>query len=115
MTNIEKSAGMQALSGLASSPVAKLGLKYWWLAIPAGIAFWSKWKARDKHDMGTIMEDLGCALGPVFPLILLVEMMETNGKPQQVVVAGPVKDAQFTVNQPAAEPVEAGTGYTPGG
>lgn len=117
MTPIDKSVGLQSLGQLAAnSPLVRLTVRYWWLALPAGLAFYSRWKRRPSHDMASIMEDLGAALGPVFPLVLLMEMMDGNKTPTGPLATGPVKDATFTLkpsDTATAEPQQAAEGFIP--
>jgi hypothetical protein len=94
------------LSGLANShPLVRVAAKYWWLAIPAGIAMWSKARRRDKTDVGTILEDFGASFGPVIPVILLGEMLSDKeskaaAAAPQVGIQGPIKEASFITVQP---------------
>lgn len=111
------------LSGLANShPLVRVAAKYWWLAIPAGIAMWSKARRREKTDVGTILEDFGSSFGPVIPVILLGEMLADKeskaaaATPAPVGIQGPIKDAAFVLQPQPAPKMDPNTvfaGSTP--
>lgn len=97
MSPLEQSTLMQTLAGLSRShPLVKVLLRYWWLALPAGFVFWSRFKARNKHDIASVMEDVSIAIGPIVPLIMLSEMVSKEPPAAPVSgLGGTVKDAQF--------------------
>lgn len=100
------------LSGLAGSPLSKVAVKYWWLAIPAGFAMWTLARKRDKVDAAGLIQDFGTCFGPVIPLIVLCEMMADRAEKQAAAAApvaglalqGPVKEADFALAAPVATP-----------
>jgi hypothetical protein len=111
------------LAGLAGSPLSKVALKYWWLALPAGFAMWTLTRKRDKIDAAGLIQDFGTAFGPVIPLIVLCEMMADRAERQAAaapaapvsgLLQAPMKDADFSLaGQEAAS--SATPQFMPGG
>lgn len=63
------------LAGLAGSPLTRVAVKYWWLALPSAFAMWQLTKKRDKIDTLGVLQDFGVCFGPIIPVIVLCEMM----------------------------------------
>ncbi len=117
MSPMENKAAFQALAGLAqNSPLVRLGMKYWWLVIPASVGVYLKAKARPSRSLVTYLEDFGICFGAVVPIVMLSEMvvMAKPAAPAPVPTAPPgsmpmgdvpIKDAQFKLSSaPAPKP-----------
>lgn len=102
MNPIENKAAFQALAGIAeNNPLVRTAIKYWWLAIPAGIVMYYKIRKAPEINLETILTSFGVSFGPIFPLIMLSESM-ANRTAAPASAAPQVKDAQFqVVSQPA--------------
>ena len=110
---------LSMLSGLASSPLARIGFKYWWILLPAAGAIWLKvQKRRKKADFEWIdaLDDVALVAMITVPLIQLSECATQPpvgglaGQPSAPVsfAGNPVKDAVFTP-KPAGTPIPTAT------
>jgi hypothetical protein len=64
------------LAGVVANPVTRLGLRYWWAAVPVGLALWSQYKEQRAHGsvkLHTLMANAGMVLAPVVSLVILLE------------------------------------------
>lgn len=118
--SIDNKIGFQALAGLANShPLVKTALKYWWLALPAGWAFYSLTKERPKVSVGGVISDFSLTFGPIISIIMLAEMIEQKQKPATPVQApvqglsGEIKEAQFNITSGRTVPGPQYPGTTP--
>lgn len=113
------------LAGLAGSPLSRVAMKYWWLALPAGWAMWTLTRKRDKIDAAGLIQDFGTSFGPVIPLIVLCEMMSERAERQAaaapaapvsgLALQGPMKDADFSLEGQGAQAASAPPQFMPGG
>lgn len=119
---IDNKIGFQTLSGIANShPLIKTAFKYWWLALPAGWAFYSMIKERPKVTVGGSIADFAITFGPVISLIMLAEMMERNQKldaaaaanPPALPISGEIREAQFNITAGRTVPGPQYPGTTP--
>lgn len=116
MNPLENSMIGKALGGLSSSSMLKIGIKYWWLAVPLGLASYWRYQERKKSNQATlytVMTDTGMLVAPVAAIIMINEMMGQQKTPTGVVVAtaapapspspisGQIKEAVFTAVQTA--------------
>lgn len=101
MNPIENKAAFQALAGIAeNNPLVRTAIKYWWLAIPAGIVMYYKIRKAPEMSLETILTSFGVSFGPIIPLIMLSESMSNRTAAPSP--APQVKDAQFqVVSQPS--------------
>lgn len=100
MSPIENKAAFQALAGIAeNNPLIRAAIKYWWLAIPAGIVMYYKVSRAPSKDLETILTSFGVSFGPVIPLIMLSESLsKSSAVASSAAGTGvPVKEAQFQV------------------
>lgn len=96
------------LAGLAGSPLTRVAVKYWWLALPSAFAMWQLSKKREKVDTIGVLQDFGVAFGPIIPIIMLCEMMhqkDAQGGAAAAPAAAPV--ATFTTSAPADDAIPA--------
>lgn len=103
MNPIENKAAFQALAGIAeNNPLVRVAIKYWWLAIPAGIVMYYKVRKAPEMNLETILTSFGVSFGPVIPLIMLSESM-ANRNAAPVAASAPIqmKEAQFQVVSPS--------------
>lgn len=113
MSNLDASASMRALAGLAANqPLVQAAVKYWWLMIPSGIAMWSMLRGQ-KITTGSALSAFATSFGPIIPLIMLSEMLSKQNEaapagppPAPTTIGGHIKDASFV-------PVQ-NQGYMPG-
>lgn len=109
MNPTDSKAAFNALAGIAqNNPLVRVAIKYWWLAIPAGMVMYYKVRKADKMDLETILTSFGASFGPVLPLIFLSESLNNNKAPT-VMSAAPLpvdsaKEAQFSVVTPTPQP-----------
>lgn len=92
---------IQQLSGLASLPIARYALRYWWVTLPLGYAGWVKYQERKKKGEATlpnIIADFSPLVGVVATLVLLNHTLAQSEPPSAAspIGAGPVTDAQFS-------------------
>lgn len=106
MSPLENKAAFQALAGIAeNNPLIRAAIKYWWLAIPAGIVMYYKVSRAPSKDLETILTSFGVSFGPVIPLIMLSESLaKSSAQVATAVPAAQVKDAQFQVVPPSITP-----------
>lgn len=81
------------LAGLAGSPLTRVAVKYWWLALPSAFAMWQLSKKRDKLDTLGVLQDFGTCFGPIIPVIVLCEMMHQK---DAAAASAPAPVATFT-------------------
>ncbi len=119
--SIDNKIGFQALSGLANShPLVKTVMKYWWLALPAGWAFYSLTKERPKVTVGGVITDFSMTFGPIISIIMLAETMERKAATATVAPAAPlpisgeVRDAQFNITSGGKRDIASGGRVVPG-
>lgn len=99
--NSKQKVALDALAGMAGSPIVKLALKYWWLSIPTGLALYGKYKARaskDDYKIYHFFDDVGTVLGPIMTFVGLNELatkMEDKGK----LDISNAKEAEYSVVQ----------------
>lgn len=110
MSPTENKAAFHALAGIAqNNPLVRTAIKYWWLAIPAGLVMYYKIRKAPTKDLETILTSFGVSFGPVIPLIMLSESMSnrpvvTQAAPVQALPVEAAKDAQFSVVTPTPQP-----------
>ena len=120
MSTIDTSASMRALAGLAANqPLVQAAIKYWWLALPSGIAMWAMMRGKPVTVGGTLSA-FASSFGPIIPLIMLSEMLSkeqaaavpVSPPPAPATISGHIKDASFVPvqNQGYAPGPVAGTG-----
>jgi len=101
MSPLEKTIGLQALSGIANAhPLIKIAMRYWWLSLPSAFAFYTLVKARPKNTMATIIQDFSASFGPVVGLVILAEgaiKKEEQAASLSGFDPGNIKDASFKV------------------
>lgn len=90
----------EVLSGLAGklgeSPIARMGIRYWWLSLPIGFAMYSQFLHRKEKGEATtfhLLQDFGTLIGPIATLVALNEFAR---KEEEKKFGGPIKEAQFT-------------------
>lgn len=104
---------MGGLGGVVSNPYTRLAIRYWWLAIPVGLAAWGKYqekKAQGKVRLHHILGTLGETIAPVTAIIALGEFARRD-EARQFQKQGPnIRDAEFEIEQgypqPQAQPQE---------
>ena len=116
---------MQMLAGLGgSSALVKTGVKYWWLLVPAGMAMYALINARRNRggqtfETAALIQDFAMSFGPVLPLILLAEMVESREQQAALLAAqqrpvGPVsglagaRDVPFVAQPRPAQVADVG-------
>jgi hypothetical protein len=96
---------MGTLVGPNQAPIVKVLFKYWWLAVPAAIAAYVRFKqlkGEGKLNTFNIMESLGIIVTPMVGIITLGEVIAKDYAAASILdsTAKPVTDAQYTL-QPA--------------
>lgn len=98
MSPIENKAAFQALAGIAeNNPLVRTAIKYWWLAIPAGIVMYYKIRKAPEMSLETVLTSFGVSFGPIIPLIMLSESMASKAAPSVLPTPSQVKDVPFQV------------------
>ncbi len=113
MSPTDSKAAFHALSGIAqNNPLVRAAIKYWWLAIPAGMVMYYKIRKAPNKDLETILTSFGVSFGPVIPLIMLSESLAARqaATPAAAPAAAPAlatdqaKEASFSVVTPTPQP-----------
>lgn len=102
---------LAGLQGIASTPLARAAVRYWWVTIPIGLAAYRSWQRRkakegSAHPLDVLL-DVAPLIGLVSTAILLNEkvgQMEARQaqaaaprpKPSPIPPGAPVTDADFT-------------------
>lgn len=105
--------------GAQQRPLILMAAKYWWVAVPVGLAIWGKVKERrseGKLKTHILVGDVGMIITPAISLILLAEFVQAqkSGDPQAAAGAaglGRAVDASFTPNR--AVPMKMPMGAVP--
>jgi hypothetical protein len=113
ITSRAKTSAMSSLGELASCPLARAAVRYWWLAVPIGYCAWRSWQTRKAKGAVNAMDvvlDTAPVVSLIATLVLLNSALKSSqptpvaatvrapAKPQQAgAAAGPViRDADFT-------------------
>jgi hypothetical protein len=67
---------MGGLGNLLANPITRLGVRYWWAAVPVGMALWSQYKEQKASGgvkLHTLLANAGAVLSPVVSLVILLE------------------------------------------
>lgn len=103
---------IQQLAGIVDTPIWRYTVRYWWVALPIGYAGWAKYQERKRKGEATIANVLTDIAPLVGVVAALVALNATLGQHEQKTpsapinpASGPVTDASFTQNPPAAQPV----------
>lgn len=110
--NRMQEAQLQAMLGeITQAPIARLALRYWWAAIPVGLALWGKIRERQESKKPVklyhVLADLGVVVGPVATIIGLNEAarrMEERGAFGKDTV---IRDAEFTPQEQENAPSQS--------
>lgn len=113
MNPTDSKAAFNALAGIAqNNPLVRTAIKYWWLAIPAGLVMYYKIRRAPTKDLETILTSFGVSFSPIIPLIMLSESMASKQTPAVAPApALPVenaKEAQFSVVTQTPQPFPQG-------
>lgn len=87
---------------LGESPIARLGIRYWWLSFPIGWAMYSQFLHRKKKGEANtfhLLQDFGTLIGPIATLVALNEFALREEAKKY---SGPVTDAEFSKVNPNA-------------
>lgn len=73
-------------NGVFKHPLVKMGLRYWWLSIPAGLALYGRIKERREKGENKIHHYFGATaeiFGPIMTIVAMAELasrMDKQGK-----------------------------------
>ena len=97
---------IQGLGNLATTPLARAAVRYWWATVPIGYVAYTRFQERKKKGdvtLGGVLSDVAPILGLVSTLLLLNQMFETReakAAANPLAPTGPVTDASFTAASP---------------
>lgn len=78
-----RALGTLQQSGILAHPLVKMGLRYWWLSVPAGLALYGRIKERREKGERKIHHYFGAAAEVFGPLMTVVAMAELASKLQR--------------------------------
>ena len=104
-----RSAQLGNIGAIANTPLARYGIRYWWITAPLAFAMWTKYKERKKSgtaSLSNLLADAMPYISIVGTLVIVNETLQQRDERRAAngaaPVTGPIKDASFTVKSSPA-------------